>query len=481
MISVFILVLSKILLLIFIGVGPQDVNLNVADITEYDALFSKSSRRIYVSHEIDLEGQTLSIPDNCELVFRKGGRISNGCIVGNNTRIKGSSKLFDHVSFKGTWIVPVISTEMFVDLDYVNSLQEVFALSDSSVKNTIKILEGDYFVSTNKEKIDALRLKSNTDLIIDGTIRLIPNTLQRSYILLVDKCSNVSISGNGTLIGDREEHLGNDGEWGMGIYISDSEEVTVNNISVYNCWGDCICVCKNSKTVQIKGCNLERGRRQGISIIDVCEITISDCFIANIGGTNPGYAIDIEPDSKCSVSNVSIKNVQIKDCSGGILVYAKAKASSVKEIRIQNCTITASEQYPLRCEGGSSIMVTGCQIDSDKVPYCIWVEDSMQFILDGNTIHSTKRVFRKISHASIHNNIIFCENLFSAFSELHQELTITNNIIVGNVNADFENSTIKNNKITSTRKPIIKNVSNNIVIENNIFEQCSSTDDRFKM
>jgi len=46
---------------------------------------------------------------------------------------------FDKVEISGTWIALDIRTSMFVNLDYDNSLRDVFALTDNAVVNNVTI------------------------------------------------------------------------------------------------------------------------------------------------------------------------------------------------------------------------------------------------------------------------------------------------------------------------------------------------------
>lgn len=428
-----------------------------------DSLFSRSSHTYYIKNVIDLQGGEAHIASDCELVFSRKGRIKNGVLVGKNTRIKGGKKILDRVTIKGTWDVPDISTDMFVTLDYTNSLRDVVALSDSLINNTISIKKGRYVVSTDKNNLAGISLKSNTNLIVEGTLRLQPNDQKRSYVILVGHCDNVNISGNGKIIGDKKEHLGTEGEWGMGIYVAWSRHVSISGVSVYNCWGDCICVCKDSKDVQIQDCYLSGGRRQGISIIAVNDIAVRDCTISNVGGTNPEYAIDVEPNSNETVRNVAVENVVVENCKGGFLVYAKAKNATVENVEFRDCKLSASEKYPFRCEGGDSIKLINCSINAESVSYCVLAEDAKGLLLEGNVFLAKKRVFRKISNAIVKNNEFVCLDFFSAYQETYSNIEFVGNTIKGRVEGNLENSTFERNSMKGKKSILnISSKSNNI-------------------
>ena len=114
--------------------------------------------------------------------------------------------------------------------------------------------------------------------------------------------SDITISGNGSIIGDKDAHKGKDGEWGMGIQIMNSKNVTINGLNISNCWGDCIYIGGKSSYISIVNCNLHHARRQGISVTNAYKCKIDNCKIYDIAGTAPEYGIDFEPNADCTVN-----------------------------------------------------------------------------------------------------------------------------------------------------------------------------------
>ena len=86
-----------------------------------------------LTSDIDLRGKVMKFPENTTLVG-SGGKIKNGTVIGNHTKIEWSKAVFSNVTVKGTWNVPKISTAMFADLKGVNALKNVFALADAGVR-----------------------------------------------------------------------------------------------------------------------------------------------------------------------------------------------------------------------------------------------------------------------------------------------------------------------------------------------------------
>ena len=138
-----------------------------------------SAERIVIKRQVDLRGNTLSLPEGCTLVFKKGGLISNGTIEGSDTRIKYKGPCFDGVIIKGTWNIPNIRSEMFLSYDKTN-LTNLFKLQNGSIKNRIYVAPGLYYVNSNVQRA-ALPLTSNTTLILDGDIMLEEQTNNQYY------------------------------------------------------------------------------------------------------------------------------------------------------------------------------------------------------------------------------------------------------------------------------------------------------------
>lgn len=64
-------------------------------------MINKSNTIYDIRYDFDLNGQTITIPENCILKF-EGGQISNGTINGNNTTIIESFYCFNNIQFTGT-------------------------------------------------------------------------------------------------------------------------------------------------------------------------------------------------------------------------------------------------------------------------------------------------------------------------------------------------------------------------------------------
>lgn len=363
----FVVVTVFVAALGMVGMSGRDVPaVNVVSkIVSYKNIGRVEKKRIVIERDINLGGGECRLPQGMTLVF-DGGILKNGTVYGSDTKISSIGAAFDRVTIKGTWNVRNISTKLFVDLGYENSLKDVFALASPKVKNTIIIEKGDYIVKALKNGDVCLPVCDNTELIINGTISLAPNDFKHYYILNV-KGKNINIRGRGSIIGDRRLHTGSDGQWGMGINLKGAVNTTISGLTIKDCWGDCIYVGGMSKNVLIEKCTLDGGRRQGISITKANGVTIRNSTITNVSGTNPQYAIDVEPNRRDSVDNVKIENVTIKDCEGGFLVTCRAREKGNKtpwigSVSITDCDVSCKKKYPVRVKRCEKIDITKCNL-----------------------------------------------------------------------------------------------------------------------
>ena len=315
------------------------------------------------------------------------------------TRIESKGKAFDKVTIKGSWNVPYISTRFFVNLDYINSLRDVFALANPKVKNVIIIERGHYQVKARKNKDACLTLTDNTELILNGNIQIVPNEFPRYDIIKV-KGRNIAIRGKGAIIGDKHTHKGEEGEWGMGVRFHGAFNSSIQDVTIKDCWGDCIYVGGNSRDVLIEECTLDHGRRQGISVTKADSVVIRNCKISNVSGTRPEYAIDLEPNANDTVNHVLIDNVEVLNCEGGIMATKglKSEKTTIGSIIIRNCSLTVLSKYPIRLKRSQFALVEKCTINASNEMPSIYSSDINQITIRDNVINIEKSLVASVKN-----------------------------------------------------------------------------------
>lgn len=182
-----------------------------------------------------------------------------------------------------------------------------------------------------------LTLKSNMTFKManDAILKMFPTDKKNYSVLRIPHAENVIVKG-GTLLGDRNNHKGRGGEWGMGIFIMEgSKRITISNVRVRNMWGDGFHV-SDAQDVAFCRVQAERNRRQGLSIIKGNRILVTRSIFRDTQGTRPAAGIDLEPDRPDqTISNVRIERSKFINNEGGGVMIAGKKAQ-ISRIQIQD-------------------------------------------------------------------------------------------------------------------------------------------------
>ncbi|MBN2498658.1 MAG: right-handed parallel beta-helix repeat-containing protein [Deltaproteobacteria bacterium] len=165
---------------------------------------------------------------------------------------------------------------------------------------------GIVFVPTGTYMVQAvsngISLGNHTTLWLTpgAMLKAIPNSSQSYAVVLVEDVTGVSIIG-GTIAGERDEHTGVDGQWGMGISIRSATNVLIEDVTIRDCWGDGIYVgfgsSNISANVKIRGVLVDHNRRQGLSIVSCSGCTVEASTFSGNAGQAPQAGIDLEPNS----------------------------------------------------------------------------------------------------------------------------------------------------------------------------------------
>lgn len=152
-------------------------------------------------------------------------------------------------------------------------------------------------------------------------------------------------------------------ESGHGIRLCNCYNVTISDITIEKCTGDCIYIGITNTpatNITLRNLVLDEGSRQGISITSAKNVVIENCTIKNVNRTAPQSGIDIEPNANSVVDNIVIKNCNILNCSGyGIELFNK-HIESINDVLIQNVMIDGC----YRGIGSTRVNITGLTIDS---------------------------------------------------------------------------------------------------------------------
>ncbi|MBU4439602.1 MAG: right-handed parallel beta-helix repeat-containing protein, partial [Acetobacterium sp.] len=181
------------------------------------------------------------------------------------------------------------------------------ALNENSA---VYIPDGTYLVNVDQ----TLKPKSSQTITLsqNAVLKAMPSANGYNAVVRMIGVSNVIITG-GKIVGERNNHQGTSGEWGMGIHvIQGSNNITISNITVSDCWGDGIFLGDSPAVTDVTIDNVigDNNRRQGLSITDAKRVIIKNSIFKNTNGTLPQAGIDIEPDANQTSEDIQIINTQ---------------------------------------------------------------------------------------------------------------------------------------------------------------------------
>lgn len=316
------------------------------------------------------------IPANCTLEFKRGS-LCGASIKGNNTRIISRvRKIFGpNTILDGSWDVETAYPEWFGAKgdgisDDTRSIQQIL---DAGFQHVF-FNAGTYLIRGYQQNSGSpvqpgfmgIKIRSNTNVQLhtDAILKVIP--VESEYYVIVDisGVENVSFMG-GKIQGDRHtEH----GEWGYGINITNSKNILIDGVKVYDCLGDGISFNGRNTAIYparnttydavVRNCEVYNCRRLALAIAGAERLIVDSCKFINTHGTEPQCAIDIELD----IIPGSNKDIEIKNC----FMQGNAKGiiwgrGNHENIYIHDCTIDGVRlgKYPIHNFRFDSNVITG--------------------------------------------------------------------------------------------------------------------------
>ncbi len=235
-------------------------------------------------------------------------------------------------------------------------------------QKVVSIPAGTYKIDANKSIIpkngSEIKLHSETKLTV------IPTKHGSYRVFQIKNVENVKISG-GSLAGDKYTHLGSVGEWGMGIEIRDSQNISISNMHIDKMWGDAIYVGTNGKNstynISINDVQMNDNRRQGITIISVSKLRANNIKATNTKGAKPSSGIDIEPNNGSMIlKDIELKNIATSGNAGSGIQIGLSRynnSTSPVSISISNHQDTKS-QYGILLGAINSKALGSVRLDS---------------------------------------------------------------------------------------------------------------------
>ncbi len=184
-------------------------------------------------------------------------------------------------------------------------------------------------------------------------IKAIPNEFNatNAKIFFLVRPRNLKFIGYGAELIMNKHELENieHSEARHAIHIAMGDNITIEGLSIKDATGDGIYIGGSginnensySKNIQLKDLTITNSFRQGMSIISVENLTVTNCVFENTKGTLPEAGIDIEPNKNFE----RIVNVNFEDCKfinnnhAGILIAVVNLDDTSKPISVnfKNC------------------------------------------------------------------------------------------------------------------------------------------------
>nr|DAR01886.1 MAG TPA: Pectate lyase [Crassvirales sp.] len=481
----------------------------VTDITNLES----GNRLLRIVGNINLNGETLTIPEGCTLDFQ-GGSFSNGTIVGGNTKIiTGLQKIFNsNIILTGTWNVEESYPEWFGAVgDGVTN--DTVALTKCINYFTVTSLSARTYITDQIDNIPSFRTIRGCGK--KSIIQANPSMeLTNSYLLRTKDGGSGIIFSDFVLLGGSNSTESNYKIGGIALRSTSNDandqwdtRNIIQNVEIKNCYAASIyigtyqrenkivnCFISHTTNVGINcngtdnmiiGCTVASSHQEGIIINGNNRIDSCKCFGCGASTTETGkYALKLI-GNKCNVSNVELQQNNYGGCiiqgnSNYVQVTCDNNGSGTTTTVI-GCSVVGSY---------NTVIVTSCNFsfhDDNYERYFVstnWNTVGNNIIINGTPLANNKMA--TLSPWSIDN---ICNNiLWNGFNITQARETPFNKYLVPNKYTTNGTGTfIQNNcglafrisSVTAINADVLSysfSIPNSIMIDNN---GCFSVKARF--
>lgn len=191
--------------------------------------------------------------------------------------------------------------------------------------------------------------QNDCEVVFEGWLKAIPNSLVRYNLFDVIGCKNIHITGNGGIQGDLLEHTGSSGEYGHLLSVSNTKGLTVENITLAYAWGDCAYTHwwshgresvvprgNDQKFHTYRNVSFIYGGRTGYVSERGDNVVVDSCYFYGTGrirGKATNSAVDIEPFNYADASQRYVKNYEFRNN------HFENSANGLRLERCLNCTV----------------------------------------------------------------------------------------------------------------------------------------------
>jgi hypothetical protein len=128
-----------------------------------------------------------------------------------------------------------------------------------------------------------------------------------------------------------------------GVTISGSTNVTLDQVTTRDIYGDAVYIANHSSDITIRRCTVEHAGRQGVAVVGGQQVTIERCNFESVSRS----VVDLEPNTRRgAASGVHIEHNRIGRY-GNFLVAGEGVGSSVGDVWLEDNLATASRGISL--------------------------------------------------------------------------------------------------------------------------------------
>lgn len=260
----------------------------------------------------------------------------------------------------------------------------------------VLIADGTFAVTITTAYGDGMTVKSNNHITFaNATIKLLASASAAYQIVGIgENVENVVIDGNGKIVGDRADHMGSTGEWGMGVNIYKAKNIRVSGLTVSECWGDGFYL-SGSDNVSVRDCVSDHNRRNAYTVISGENYLIDGCEAMNTAGTNPQAGFSFESNTTADgMVNVILRNCYSHDNTGSPL-YITCRAD-VNSVTVEGGEFVGIRPSTTFLTGGGIVKYSGCLLKvgtSEMIDVGI-VPEGSSVIYDGVTFEGGSSIIR---------------------------------------------------------------------------------------
>jgi len=292
----------------------------------------------------------------------------------------------------------IIEDDENAALDNTSNFTEALEWCAANGYRNVKTAKGTYYIRgddavRNGRPSVTLKIPSGMSVNLNGATFIHAASSSEAYAMFgIYDADNVRLY-NGILVGDRDRHTYGEipgggftsHEWGFGVEVNGSHNVTLDGLEIYGMTGDAVMLSGNylwmsdggriCENVTITGCDLHDCRRQGISIIGANNVRISENDIHDISGTPPEAGIDIEGEMDWQTDNIIVENNRIHTA----LAVNFAMPAGYEYLRIlpKNNTLIGNDiEGAVGVAGGEKVFIKGNRLTNFGAIGGIYCRDS---------------------------------------------------------------------------------------------------------